>query len=305
VKFQRQIDKLLREVEIPQDIASVLSALCKAANDLSKTLLTESGGTYEEIGITNPTGDSQSMQDKNAEHMFSSELRRLPEVGHFVSEEAQTSIRFGDGCISVAIDPFDGSKAFRFGIPAGTIFALFRNSRQAKDFNGERLVASGFFLYGLRTEVFFAISGRVFVISKDSWAEISKLGDSEGYVCFNFSNLRNFTDGWHDFFADYMKTGGVGSNGRWYGCLCVHAKATIMTGGLFAYPPDKRKGYERGHLRFVYEALPIAYLIECLGGAATDGERRILEIIPDSLHQKTPFAFGEKALIKKLMERVR
>ncbi len=98
------------------------------------------------------------------------------------------------------------------------------------------------------------------------------------------------------------KAGRVYSS-RYVGSLVADFHRTLVKGGIFLYPPTGR--YGEGKLRLMYEANPIAFLAEQSGGVATDGHRRILEIQPTSLHQRTPFAVGsrkESALLTEVLE---
>jgi fructose-1,6-bisphosphatase I len=73
-----------------------------------------------------------------------------------------------------------------------------------------------------------------------------------------------------------------------------------MRGGVFLYPADARKGYGSGRLRLIYEANPIAWLMEQAGGCATDGRRRILDLKPQALHERTPFVFGSREEVERI-----
>ena len=79
---------------------------------------------------------------------------------------------------------------------------------------------------------------------------------------------------------------------RWIASLVAEAYRILVRGGVFLYPADKRRSYGHGRLRLVYEANPIAFVMEKAGGAASDGETRILDIVPTSLHERTPLVFG-------------
>jgi len=81
-------------------------------------------------------------------------------------------------------------------------------------------------------------------------------------------------------------------NMRWTGSMVADAYRVLTRGGLFLYPGDSRRGYEQGRLRLLYEANPVAFLTEQAGGAATDGENSILDIIPQRPHARTPVIFG-------------
>ncbi|MEK9911894.1 MAG: class 1 fructose-bisphosphatase, partial [Candidatus Puniceispirillum sp.] len=81
-------------------------------------------------------------------------------------------------------------------------------------------------------------------------------------------------------------------NMRWVGSLVADGWRIFRRGGIFLYPADRRKGYEAGRLRLVYEANPVAFLVEAAGGKATDGRDRILEFVPETLHARIPLVFG-------------
>ena len=89
---------------------------------------------------------------------------------------------------------------------------------------------------------------------------------------------------------------------RWIGSLVADCYRILIRGGIFLYPQDTRKGYERGRLRLVYEANPVAFLIEQSGGLATDGRKRILSLQPKSIHERVPFIFGSKNEKNKLLD---
>jgi hypothetical protein len=89
-------------------------------------------------------------------------------------------------------------------------------------------------------------------------------------------------------------------NMRWIASLVADCYRILIRGGVFLYPADKRKGYGSGRIRLVYEANPIAFLVEQAGGAATDSVNRILDIQPASLHQRIPLVFGSKSKVERI-----
>ena len=89
---------------------------------------------------------------------------------------------------------------------------------------------------------------------------------------------------------------------RWIGSLVADCYRILARGGVFLYPQDTRKGYEKGRLRIVYEANPVAFLIEQSGGFATNGQKRILSLKPESIHERVPFIFGSKNENNKLIK---
>ena len=85
---------------------------------------------------------------------------------------------------------------------------------------------------------------------------------------------------------------GKSFNMRWIASLVADASRIFARGGIFLYPGDDREGYKNGRLRLVYEAVPLAMLIEQAGGAASTGSSRIMDIIPTDIHERTPLVFG-------------
>ena len=86
-------------------------------------------------------------------------------------------------------------------------------------------------------------------------------------------------------------------NMRWYASMVSDIKRLVLQGGMFAYPSANRKGYEQGHLRLVYEAIPMSFLIHAMGGSSTNGDQSLLDATVKTLHQKTPVFIGEKSKI--------
>ena len=103
-------------------------------------------------------------------------------------------------------------------------------------------------------------------------------------------------------YIDRLTTGdrAAQSGMRWNGSLVADAFRIFRRGGVFLYPQDSRKGYEQGRLRLIYEANPIAFLIEAAGGSASTGHMPILEVVPTTLHQRVPLIFGSSAEVEEV-----
>ena len=89
-------------------------------------------------------------------------------------------------------------------------------------------------------------------------------------------------------------------NMRWTASLVAEAARILERGGVFLYPADAPRPYREGRLRQLYEANPIAFIVEQAGGAATDGIRPLLDIVPAALHQRTPFVFGSAREVQRI-----
>jgi fructose-1,6-bisphosphatase I len=87
---------------------------------------------------------------------------------------------------------------------------------------------------------------------------------------------------------------------RWIAAMVTECHRILVRGGVYLYPADKRKAYQSGRLRLVYEASPVAFLIEQAGGKAFDGKTPIMDIMPQAIHQKTPLIFGSAAEVDRI-----
>ena len=120
----------------------------------------------------------------------------------------------------------------------------------------------------------------------------------------NASNYRHWDEAVRLYVDDCLK-GSEGPrekdfNMRWIACLVADCYRILTRGGVYLYPGDRRRGYHQGRLRLVYEANPIAFLIEQAGGAATDTVNRILDIEPGHLHQRIPLVFGSAREVERI-----
>lgn len=95
---------------------------------------------------------------------------------------------------------------------------------------------------------------------------------------------------------------GTDYNTRWLGCVVAEAYRILLRGGIYLYPGDGRAGYERGRLRLLYEAWPLAMLVEGAGGMASDGFHRILDMVPYSPHQRVPLIFGSADKVRRVVD---
>jgi fructose-1,6-bisphosphatase I len=120
----------------------------------------------------------------------------------------------------------------------------------------------------------------------------------------NASNHRYWDEPIRIYVDDCLKGSegprGADFNMRWIASMVAEAHRVLSRGGIYLYPADIRNGYNQGRLRLIYEANPIAWLIEQAGGAASTGHRRILDVQPRSLHQRIPLLFGSREEVARL-----
>ena len=133
-----------------------------------------------------------------------------------------------------------------------------------------------------------------------------RVPDAAADIAINMSNRRFWPAPIRTFVDDCIEGAG-GPRGadcyaRWLAVMVAEAHRILLRGGAYLYPADARPGFEQGRLRLIYEAAPIAMLMEQAGGAATDGQARILEKTPSSLHERTPLMFGSSKGVEAIRQ---
>jgi fructose-1,6-bisphosphatase I len=262
-------------------------------------------------GSTNTDGDDQKALDMLADQMIQNALGNVPAVASYLSEEQDTVIPLHDnGAVIVASDPLDGSSNIDTNVSVGTIFSILPAVGGALQ-AGRNQVAAGFFVYGPQTTllVTFGEGVMAFQLGDDghfhymSW-QVAITADTREFA-INASNMRQ----WHPDVSAYINDCLAGVTGpraqnfnmRWIGSLVADAWRIFRRGGIFLYPADLRSGYEAGRLRLVYEANPVALLVEAAGGKAVDGNGPILDLLPETLHARVPFIFGSANEVDEFM----
>ena len=257
-------------------------------------------------GARNADGDFQRFLDISADETFIAAARAAG-VRHYGSEELDSAVDLnGAHELALAIDPLDGSSNIDTNVSIGTIFSILPavSGEPAESFlqPGRNQLAAGFFIYGpqLALALTFGAGTHVFVHSPrlGTFVETVRpsIAEKTAEFAINASNYRHWDDAVRLYVDDCLK-GSTGPrekdfNMRWIASLVADTYRIMIRGGVFLYPGDSRRGYVNGRLRLVYEANPIALLIEQAGGAATDGTTPILDLPPSSLHQRVPLVFG-------------
>lgn len=270
-------------------------------------------------GTSNSAGDVQHELDLHADELFMAAMHRAP-VALYASEELDRPVRFDRSArLAVAIDPLDGSSNIDTNVSIGTIFSILpvvmAPPALADDAvpepdpvatylqPGSAQLAAGFFIYGpqLALAVTWGDGLHLFIHSarKDTFVLASSgrtIPRKANEFAINASNYRHWDEAIR-LYVDDCVAGATGPrekdyNMRWIASLVADCYRILMRGGVFLYPGDQRQGYGQGRLRLVYEANPIAMLVEQAGGQAIDGEARVLDKLPGSLHQRTPLIFG-------------
>lgn len=226
--------------------------------------------------------------------------------------------RYRRGKYLLVFDPLDGSGDIDVNMCVGTIFSVLRSPRpgvqpQAADFlqPGTEQVCAGFALYGPSTMLVLTTGDGVdgFTLDRDIGAFVlthpkMRVPAEASEFAINSSNERFWEPPVRRYVAECL-AGRTGPRGkdftmRWIASLVAEAFRILSRGGVFLYPADSKD--LPGRLRLMYEGNPIAFIIEQAGGLASTGRERLMEVVPQDLHQKVPVIFGSRAEVE-LIER--
>ncbi|MBP6669525.1 MAG: class 1 fructose-bisphosphatase [Gemmatimonadales bacterium] len=264
-------------------------------------------------GNTNVQGEEQQKLDIFANETMTNALNHTGRVCVMASEEDEQIIPVPDqypaGKYSVLYDPLDGSSNIDVNGAVGTIFSIYRRvSMEGRGSMADVLqagckqVAAGYVIYGSSTMLIYSTGQGVAGFTLDPSIGEFLLSHPKmvtprvgKYYSVNESNFARWSKatqwavrGFHGDRPEEIP----GKNSRYIGSLVADFHRNLLAGGIFMYPADSKN--PRGKLRLLYEAAPMAFIAEQAGGSATDGVHRILDIVPQDLHQRTPLVIGSR-----------
>jgi fructose-1,6-bisphosphatase I len=306
------------------ELSSLLNHIGTAAKIVNKKI--NKAGLVDIIGkagMVNIQGENQQKLDVFADKVFTDALRSSGECCGIATEENQNEIVFSDklarkGKYIVCMDPLDGSSNIDYNVSVGSIFSIYRRitprgeSVKNEDFiqHGTQQVASVYVIYGSSTMLVYTTGNGVNGFTLDpSIGEFClshpgiKTPDDGKIYSINEGNYVYFPSGikkYLKYCQEKDKNSGRPYTSRYIGSLVSDFHRNLLMGGVFLYPPNDKM--PEGKLRLVYECNPIAFIAEQAGGAASNGSRRILDLEPLSLHQRSPFYAGSKKMVHKIEE---
>lgn len=304
------------ETDTAKAVAETIALIADTGIALAATIANGPLGAQfaEKDGETNTDGDAQRGLDLLADDRFLTALSQSP-VGLYASEELNQPVLIdASRPLALAIDPLDGSSNIDTNVSIGTIFSVrpFTGDRMEPFLcDGRRQLAAGFLIYGPQLALVLTLGNgtAIFIYSPTAGHFLLSTPTCEIPVrrpefAINASNYRHWEEPVRLYFDDCLK-GGHGPreaefNMRWIASLVAETYRILVKGGAFLYPGDRRRGYAKGRLRLVYEAHPIAMLVEQAGGLATDTAHPILDIAATDLHQRVPLIFGSAAEVRRI-----
>lgn len=274
-----------------------------------------------QTGQVNVQGEEVQKLDEFANACFLRILERSGRVCAMGSEEEEKPISvpetFERGDYLVLFDPLDGSSNIDVNVSIGSIFSIYRNADGSRTCSEEEFlrkgceqVAAGYIVYGSSTMLVYTAGNGVFGFTLDPGIgefllshpqiEVPESGKyyscNEGYRNLFFDSTRRFIE----YLQEPDEDSGRPYSGRYIGSMVADVHRTLLYGGIFLYPATQKS--PAGKLRLLYEANPMAMVIEQAGGMASTGKERILDIAPNELHQRVPLFMGSTREVKLAIE---
>lgn len=271
-------------------------------------------------GATNVQGEEQMKLDVFADETLINVLRYSNDCAGIASEENDTFIAFDDeysvnSKYVVLFDPLDGSSNIDVNASIGTIFSIYKRVSPLgqpcteEDFlqPGNKLMAAGYVIYGSSTMLVYAtklgVNGFTLEPSIGEFClshPDMKCAEKGKIYSVNQGNTSKYDDGmkaYLNYCMEDSKEDGRPYTQRYIGSMVADMHRTLIKGGIFIYPADKKN--PNGKLRLQYECNPMSFIIEAAGGIATTAKERILDVQPTELHQRVPIFIGSKQMVDK------
>jgi len=308
---------------IPAELRLLIEVVARACKTISHAVGKGAlGEVLGSAGSENVQGEVQKKLDIISNEILLEANEWGGHLAAMASEEMEDihpiPNRYPMGEYMLLFDPLDGSSNIDVNVSIGTIFSVLKAPEgmvtpTEKDFlqPGTRQVAAGYAVYGPQTVLVITTGNGVncFTLDREmgSWVLTQRnmqIPVETKEFAINASNARH----WYPpvtRYIDEMLAGESGPRGanfnmRWIASMVADVHRILNRGGIFMYPADTRDTKMPGKLRLMYEANPMAFIVEQAGGAATDGSQRIMDIQPEKLHQRVPVFLGSKNEVERV-----
>ncbi len=309
---------LLEEDKHPSasgDFTWIVSAISLAAKSIANHVRrARLSGAIGKFGDTNVQGEEQQKLDVIANEALMRCLGTRASIAVIASEEDDepTILRRGSegGKYCVLFDPLDGSSNLDTGVGVGTIFSILRNDPAISDAQetvcqpGAAQVAAGYVLYGSSTIFVITTGNGVALFELDPYIgsfllvkDQLRVPERNSVYSVNEAYASSFPEGYRNYLA-WAHANGYSS--RYIGSMVADVHRTLLTGGVFMYPPTKKN--PEGKLRYLYEASPMAFIMEQAGGLAYSGDKPTLLHQPHRVHERVPVLLGSRHEVQRVRD---
>ncbi len=279
-------------------------------------------GLVDVLGFTgkiNIQGEKVQKLDELSNQIFLEAVKTSGRFCAIASEEMNEAVLMANGAqYVIAFDPLDGSSNIDVNVSIGTIFSIHKKISEGEmgaveDLlqPGYKQVAAGYIIYGSSTMFVYTTGHGVYGFTFDPSVgtyllshDPIKIPEKGKIYSVNEANAKRWLEEGLRKYVDWLKEKDPETKrpytSRYVGCMVADVHRTLLKGGIFMYPADEKN--PNGKLRLLYEANPMAFLIEQAGGMASTGRQRILEVVPESLHQRVPVILGSPYDVQKAIE---
>ena len=310
------IDQQWQKQALPSDLRLLIEVVARAVKAIGTGVGKGAlAGVLGEAGTGNVQGEAQKKLDVIANEILLEANEWGGHLAAMASEEMEKPHpiphRYPKGEYLLLFDPLDGSSNIDVNVTVGTIFSVLRcpeggpADERAFLQPGASQVCAGFAVYGPSTVLVLTLGQGVhaFTLDRDVGSfvltqENIRIPEDTKEFAINMSNARFWEPPVKRYVEELLagKSGPRGKdfNMRWVGSMVADVFRILTRGGIFLYPRDARDPAKPGRLRLMYEANPMAFIVEQAGGAATTGRERILDLGPTELHQRVPVILGSR-----------
>ncbi|HSN31284.1 MAG TPA: class 1 fructose-bisphosphatase [Ideonella sp.] len=309
-------------IEGASNLAALLVDVAAAVKAIAAMTAKGALGSYlGEVDARNPQGETQKRLDVLANEV----MLRSCEWGGLVAGMASEEIdepyaipaEYPRGDFLLVFDPLDGSSNTDVNVSVGTIFSVLRHASKAAPATADFLqpgvcqAAAGYAIYGPATMLVLTVGKGThgFTLDREIGNFILthpnlRIPEDTSEFAINTSNARFWEPPVHRYVTE-CQAGRAGERGRdfnmrWIASMVAEVHRILVRGGVFMYPKDTKDPARPGRLRLLYEANPIAFLVEQAGGRASTGRARLLAVEPQSLHQRVPVILGSRHEVERI-----
>ena len=327
VTLSRYLIEQTRSNNTPADLRFLIEVVARACKEISYAVSKGAlGGVLGATETENIQGEVQKKLDVLSNEILLEANEWGGHLAGMASEEMdnayQIPVKYPKGAYLLVFDPLDGSSNIDVNVSVGTIFSVLRCPGECFTQNdalgeeaflqpGTKQVAAGYAIYGPQTMLMLTLGNGVmgFTLDRELGSfvlthENIRVPESTAEFAINMSNQRHWEAPVQRYVGELL-AGNEGPlnknyNMRWIASMVADVHRILTRGGMFMYPKDSREPGKAGKLRLMYEANPMSFIIEQAGGAATTGTQRILDVQPESLHQRVPVFLGSKEEVERV-----
>ncbi len=304
------LQQFLNNQTYNQNIIDIILDIIDGSIQMYQKLNETTSDIYGTSGLKNIQNEEVQKLDIIANDIFIEKFKKNNSIAKLLSEENDEIINLNsDGNYLVAMDPLDGSSNIDVNIPVGSIFSVLENNNHEFLQAGKNQKLACYIIYGTTTMMVFAINNEVHGFSLNTKTKEYILTHPniktplDGVIfSINEGNIKSIDNEIVEFTNYCKKLNSKGKRthtGRFIGSLIADFHRNMLKGGIFIYP--KTSDRPNGQLRLIYECNPIAYIAHAASSRSSNLKTNILEVVPQSIHERTPFVVGSSNMVETLL----